>query len=90
MKICWDAIAAYAPGRRLVLTERGCLALVPKLAQPGDVCCVLIGANIPCVLRPCPGGHRILGEAYVYQFMNGEVKGRVSRGELKVNEIVLY
>lgn len=43
--------------------------------QEDDVCAVLFGADVPFVLWPTaePGTFRIVGQAYVYGVMYGEL-----------------
>lgn len=43
-------------------------------ARPGDFICLLYGSRIPFVLRKVEGGrYRLIGEAFVYGLMHGEV-----------------
>lgn len=51
-----------------------CCHKVSTLTQiQGDVVCVLLGCNVPIVLRPLStGGYSVVGEAYVHNFMNSE------------------
>ena len=51
--------------------------------KEGDVCGVLWGIDVPMILRPCEGGERwkVMGEAYMRDFMDGEVEGMLHRGD---------
>lgn len=53
--------------RRIVLTERGYYGLAPGLVNEKDLCCVIAGANAPCILRATslPGHYRLIGDACV-------------------------
>ncbi|KPM42000.1 hypothetical protein AK830_g4586 [Neonectria ditissima] len=64
----------YASHRRFFVTSRGLWGLGPAVAQKGDVCAVLFGADIPFVLRPMAtvGEYKLVGECYMYSFMYGE------------------
>jgi hypothetical protein len=59
--------------RRLCTTKRGCIGLAPAIASPGDICCVISGANVPYVLRPFnEGTYLMVGACYVESIMHGE------------------
>ena len=50
----------------------GYLASVPVSSLPGDLVCVVMGAEVPFVLRPLHGGYQLIGECYVHGLMCGE------------------
>jgi hypothetical protein len=58
--------------------------------QNGDIVCIVLGCNVPLLLRPVsragevPLVMRVISEAYVYGVMKGEALGRIP-----VNEITL-
>jgi hypothetical protein len=87
----WSEICAYCVGRSFVVTDRGLYALSPRLTQPGDRCCILLGANVPFVIRPNRIGtqFRLLGETYVHSFMDGQVAAYLEQGLLQIETIVL-
>ncbi|KAM0279439.1 hypothetical protein ACHAQH_004599 [Verticillium albo-atrum] len=65
--------------RRLAVTAKGYLALVPPLTEVGDVVAVIPGAPVPFVLRPKwydeqmdRNVYTLVGECYVHGVMNGE------------------
>jgi hypothetical protein len=66
------------------------MALAPRLTKAGDECCIVLGANVPCVLRPRDDGYSLLGEAYVHGYMLGEVKDQLDVGYVTVEGIVLH
>ena len=42
--------------------------------KPGDRVCIFLGANVPYILRPQNNGrYKMVGEAYVYGLMHGEI-----------------
>lgn len=41
----------YMFGRRLVITTKGYLAVVPPLTEPGDIVCLIMGSPVPFLLR---------------------------------------
>jgi len=80
--------------RRLVTTGHGYLGIVPAATQAGDVIAILVGCNMPLVLRPkalqdaiqC---FSVIGECYVHGIMSGELDGMLERGECKIVDITL-
>jgi hypothetical protein len=44
--------ASFQPGRRVTVTRRGYFATVPSDTESGDVIAILLGMNLPFVLRP--------------------------------------
>ncbi len=61
--------------RRIAVTRRGYIALVPRLARAGDVVALFYGATVPYVAREAAGQQRrysLMGDAYVHGIM-GEV-----------------
>lgn len=43
-----------------------------KQASVGDSICLLEGCTVPVILRPCGGGYKLIGEAFVHGIMKGE------------------
>jgi hypothetical protein len=62
--------------RTLCITDNSYLALVPQHTNPGDIVCVLYGAQVPFVLRPTETSngtkYRLVGECYLHGMMDGE------------------
>ena len=59
--------------RRLCITRRGFIGLVPGWASKGDNICVVLGAAVPFVTRRLQNGNDMLiGECYVHGLMDGE------------------
>jgi hypothetical protein len=87
-----------ALGRKLCITTRGYIGLVPPFAEVGDAVFLIRGAQVPFVPRTVEGplsseGSRVLchlvGEAYVHGLMYGDVVGLGGEGlETQVLEIV--
>lgn len=73
------ALRRAVRNRRLCVTEKGYLGLVPRQARQGDRVCVLVGCHVPFVVREeADGGpeerrFRLVGECYVHGVMDGEV-----------------
>jgi hypothetical protein len=87
----WNEVSAFCLGRSLVITEKGYYGLAPRLTQPGDKCCLLLGADVPFILRPhgTETSFRLLGEAYVHGIMEGQVKGMLKQGALTEETLVI-
>lgn len=56
-------------GRRFFITRRGYMGLAPAASQKGDLVSVLLGGNIPFILRNNGQNHRLIGQAYVHGIM---------------------
>ncbi|KAJ9668076.1 hypothetical protein H2201_001882 [Coniosporium apollinis] len=62
---------------QLFITDQGYLGRGPKNVQPGDQVCIILGLNVPSVLRKAGGGqYRLVGPAYVHGIMDGEFMER--------------
>jgi hypothetical protein len=67
-----SAVGLTCRNRRLFVTTGGHLGLGPWQAQPGDILCVLGGADMPFIIRKEDSRFRLVGECYVDDIMNGE------------------
>ncbi|KAH6884401.1 heterokaryon incompatibility protein-domain-containing protein [Thelonectria olida] len=65
--------AAYnaCAGRRLFFDAEGQLGLAPEAAEPGDWVCLLSGGDVPFVVRPKGDFFLLVGECYLYKYMEG-------------------
>ncbi|KAB2573914.1 putative het domain protein [Lasiodiplodia theobromae] len=78
----YESTMGVAVGRVLFLTTSGYMGLAPHGTRDGDVVFVVLGCDIPFVLRPAGGGDHcggegggdyvLLGECFVYKAMDGE------------------
>ena len=60
--------------RRAFITLEGHLGIGPAALQEDDVVAIILGTEVPLLLRPCEGGvYKLIGEAYVDGIMDGEV-----------------
>ncbi|KAI5922400.1 heterokaryon incompatibility protein-domain-containing protein [Camillea tinctor] len=69
--------------RRLCLTKKGYVGLVPPLTEIGDRVCILFGGDAPYLIRPEEGcalnqsakslNCQLVGECYVHGMMDGEM-----------------
>ncbi|KAL7623141.1 hypothetical protein AAE478_006822 [Parahypoxylon ruwenzoriense] len=70
------AIELKLDSRRMFATEDGRLAIGPQSLEVKDEVWVLVGANVPFVLRRVgEGEYRLIGEAFLFGAMHGEALG---------------
>ncbi|OAL46680.1 HET-domain-containing protein [Pyrenochaeta sp. DS3sAY3a] len=70
-----SAVAAAANQKRFSVTAGGYMALIPRESCVGDIVCVLLGIQVPFVLRPVPGAiekYELVGPCYCHGIMMGE------------------
>ncbi|KAH6955989.1 heterokaryon incompatibility protein-domain-containing protein [Ilyonectria sp. MPI-CAGE-AT-0026] len=61
-------------GRRFCISENGYFCLLPATSRKGDLISVLLGGEVPYVLRrQAMNIFRMVGECYVHGIMNGEL-----------------
>jgi hypothetical protein len=74
----WLQLKATAQGRRPFVTSGRHLGVGPQSVEPGDFIFILIGSEIPYVLRRYERNniYHVIGEAYVHGIMDGEVMER--------------
>ena len=58
--------------RKFLRTRRGFMGLAPQLAEVGDEVWVLLGCNVPMLLRKRDDYYILVGECFVYGIMEGE------------------
>ena len=58
--------------RRLVISDTNLSGLGPWDSREGDTVCVLLGCMFPVILRKVEERYVLIGEAYIYGFMDGE------------------
>ncbi|KAL7929280.1 heterokaryon incompatibility domain-containing protein [Trichoderma chlorosporum] len=58
--------------RRLFVTSDGHFCIGPSNIQVGDMVSVILGCNLPIVIRPNASYFNVVGEAYVPNYMAGE------------------
>jgi hypothetical protein len=82
--------AASTMNRRRLFISSSVLGLAPWNAAVGDLICVLLGCRFPVVLRPIEGGFRLVGEAYVDKFMNGEAIVALQEGKFRLDTFQIH
>ena len=71
-KIFLTSVRSAILGRSFFTTDGGYIGLAPIDTKPGDQVCILLGCQLPLVLRPCGDGyHKVVGECYIDGFMDG-------------------
>lgn len=91
----WNNTSLVCGGRALIFTEDGYYGLAPWITEPGDVCCVLLGSDVPFVFRTNEtrldeGALKLVGECYLHGFMNGEALKFMRNGVVKKTLIRIY
>jgi len=59
-------------GRRLAVSDKGILILVPVATEVGDILTVAVGSEIPIILRKIGDKYRFIGQCYAHGFMGSE------------------
>lgn len=91
-------VTAASAGKRVAMTSKGRFCLVPACSQVGDHVGILLGANVPYILRSTcderegavPNGQfegRLIGDAYVDGMMDGEA---LQLDEFVIKEIHIW
>ena len=75
--------------RRFFITEEGQMGLGPRLTRPGDLVCVLLGSQVPFVLRQVGDCSVVVGECYCHGVMEGEAVRGLDEGKDVLQEFVL-
>jgi hypothetical protein len=88
-KILLKGAAEMMFGRRVFISETGVLGLAPETIITGDVLSILLGCQLPIVLRREGDQYTYLGEAFVDNYMYGKAMDELKEGnqELKTFEI---
>jgi hypothetical protein len=69
--------------RKPFISSEGYVGLVPAHSRPGDIVCIIFGADVPFILRNVgEGEYQLIGEAYVFGIMDGEFVKGDSREEI--------
>jgi len=73
--------------RRLFVTKDGYMGTAPIGAQKGDRICVLLGCNVPLIIRPEGDDFLIIGDTYICGMMNGEVMQDIWNGKHRCEDL---
>lgn len=67
-----NRIVPYLPGRKFFITEKGYMGYGAAGLKTNDEVFVMFGGNVPYVLRKAVTGFHLIGEAFLYGFMEAE------------------
>jgi hypothetical protein len=67
--------------RRLVLTEKNHLGLTAEHVERGDRVVILMGGQLPFILRKVDSHYVLIGEAYIHGIMDGQAQDEESKTE---------
>jgi hypothetical protein len=84
-----DTVTRAVMGRRIFITNRGHMGLAPSSIIVGDMVCVILGCQVPLIIRNVNRYQVLVGEAYVHGMMDDEVIEGLSRGVYKLKEFSL-
>lgn len=72
-----QSLLSVTEARRFCRTEEGRLAQVRTEAKNGDLFVVIVGAEVPYLLRPTEkdGVYTLIGDAFLFGVMQGETMG---------------
>ncbi len=85
-----EKVFRFVRTRRLMVTLDGFIGLVPTDAQQGDVVCLLLGCNVPMVLRAVEDRqYKVVGGCYLHGVMEGEAMEWLREGRSHVEDVVL-
>ena len=65
------------------------MGLGPRLTKPGDLVCVLLGSQVPFILRAVGDWYVLVGECYCHGVMGGKAVRGLYEGKVVLQEFVL-
>jgi hypothetical protein len=75
-------------GRLLFITEGKKVGISIEGVQKGDLVCLILGTNVPFILRKLKDNYMPIGEAYCHGLMNGEGMEDLEEGKIITLSIV--
>jgi hypothetical protein len=76
--------------RRVFIAGDNIIGLGPDTIGQGDIAAVLLGCQLPVVLRPEGDQFTYLGEAFVNEYMYGKAIDELARGTLRQQEFRIF
>ena len=70
--------------RRLIVTKKGYLGLAPEHVQTGDLVTIIMGSQVPLVLREAQQQYVFVGDAFIDGVMDSEAWAERDENEKKV------
>jgi Heterokaryon incompatibility protein (HET) len=77
-------------GQRFAQSRKRLFAMLPLIAESGDLLCVISGCRVPMLIRPHGDHHVIVGSCYVQGLMDGESADMLARGDATVQELEIH
>ncbi|EOA89264.1 uncharacterized protein SETTUDRAFT_105082 [Exserohilum turcica Et28A] len=81
-----ESVLNWANEGRFVITERGYMGIAPAVTQVGDLCAIIFGCSMPCMLRPT-GPERYYNFVGA-SFVTGKEKYRGEDGQLRFGTLL--
>jgi hypothetical protein len=75
--------------RAVVVTKKGYIGQGTNRCKVGDLVCVLLGCNLPVILRPVEDHYEFMGEAYLHDIMHGEAIQAMEEGKVQLESFEL-
>jgi hypothetical protein len=80
----WSSMAHHNDIRRHFQDDIRRFGMGPGSMETGDEVWIVGGCGVPCLLRPAgEGEHRLIGEVYMYNIMDGELADHDSLREVE-------
>lgn len=79
----------FSSKRTLFVTDKGFYGLGPDFTRPGDICCVLFGADVPMAVRAQETETKLLGESYVRGLMSGQIVNMLKEGLVSEKQFII-
>ena len=67
-----NLVALCSNHRSFIVTEDDQIGIAPEETAPGDEIAVILGCDLPMVLRPTAQGFLVVGECYLHGYMQAE------------------
>lgn len=64
------------------MTPRGFIGIGPPNVQKGDKICILLGCDIPLIIRQVNDHYAVVGDCFDYGIMTGEVMKDIEESKL--------
>ena len=85
-----ELVTSFLERRTLFTLEDGYFGIGPPGTMKGDRLYILLGCELPLLIRPQDQHHVLVGSCYVYGAMRGEFMDDVDTGKRRVETVVLH
>jgi hypothetical protein len=75
-----ERFALVATTFSFFVSDEGYMGVGPLETLPGDIVCVLLGSDVPLILRPQEGHYTLVGPCYICGIMYGQVVKEAQEG----------